>query len=375
MTPVTPAAVVLGAGPAGSLAALALAEAGWRVTLAESAPFPRWKVCGACVGSLGVRTLAELGLQERFESLGPVRLRSTSLRWRSRTLRLGGGGIRVISRGALDVMLAEEAQQRGAEWHSETRGQIIDPGSASSRAVVRLRASEHTVEIEADAVIDARGLSAHAHDTQRTVARKSHIGLGATGPAPAWLPSGELAMLFGSSGYLGVVRTEDGCANWAAAVPPQLLREHASPGQAMAMLAEQAGVSPGPGTGTLESLRWKGTPLLSVWRPASAGRVLRVGDAAGYVEPLTGEGMSWAMLSAQHAAGLLCAGSAPATWRRQSRRLLAARRRRCFVVSRLARSPLALGAAFAAGRTLRTFGLEQWTLERAIGAEREAVRA
>ena len=55
-------AVVVGAGPAGSIAALVLARAGARVALADKASFPRDKACGDLVGPRGVQVLAELGV-------------------------------------------------------------------------------------------------------------------------------------------------------------------------------------------------------------------------------------------------------------------------------------------------------------------------
>jgi flavin-dependent dehydrogenase len=55
-------AVVVGAGPAGSIAALVLARAGARVALADKASFPRDKACGDLVGPRGVQLLAELGV-------------------------------------------------------------------------------------------------------------------------------------------------------------------------------------------------------------------------------------------------------------------------------------------------------------------------
>src|SRR4029077_15685687 len=56
-------AVVVGAGPAGSVAALVLARGGARVALVDKASFPRDKACGDLVGPRGVQVLAELGVR------------------------------------------------------------------------------------------------------------------------------------------------------------------------------------------------------------------------------------------------------------------------------------------------------------------------
>src|SRR5688500_8141361 len=70
-----PDVVVIGAGPAGSVAAILLARRGWRVTLLEQHRFPRDKVCGECLSALGIDVLTRLGLADDVASLRPVRLR------------------------------------------------------------------------------------------------------------------------------------------------------------------------------------------------------------------------------------------------------------------------------------------------------------
>jgi flavin-dependent dehydrogenase len=50
-------AIIVGAGPAGNTAAILLASAGWSVALIEKQPFPRRKVCGACIGATRTRAM------------------------------------------------------------------------------------------------------------------------------------------------------------------------------------------------------------------------------------------------------------------------------------------------------------------------------
>src|SRR5437762_8132190 len=57
-----PAATIIGAGPAGSIAAVVLARAGWNVALIEQHRFPRDKVCGECISALGMNVLERLDL-------------------------------------------------------------------------------------------------------------------------------------------------------------------------------------------------------------------------------------------------------------------------------------------------------------------------
>ncbi|HEY2155642.1 MAG TPA: FAD-dependent monooxygenase, partial [Isosphaeraceae bacterium] len=55
-------ALVVGAGPAGSIAARELARFGARTLLVERAAFPRWKVCGACLNGHALASIREAGL-------------------------------------------------------------------------------------------------------------------------------------------------------------------------------------------------------------------------------------------------------------------------------------------------------------------------
>src|SRR3954447_5130875 len=65
-------AIVIGAGPSGSTAALLLARAGWSVALVEKSSFPRPKVCGEFISATSMPLLHELGLLDDFlQRAGP----------------------------------------------------------------------------------------------------------------------------------------------------------------------------------------------------------------------------------------------------------------------------------------------------------------
>jgi 2-polyprenyl-6-methoxyphenol hydroxylase-like FAD-dependent oxidoreductase len=176
----------------------------------------------------------------------------------------------------------------------------------------------------------------------------SWIGIGTSGPieAPAERGVRDLTMFVGASGYAGRVVTEDGVANWAAAVDPSFLRRSGGPAAAVRAICAEAGSGASP-----PEAGWTGTPCLTRRCPAQRGCVYRVGDAAGYVEPITGEGMSWAMLGGAALAPVLGAalrsGTHQAAWSARHGRLLAVRRARCGLVARGLRSPVAMAAAFA----------------------------
>ncbi|HSM60807.1 MAG TPA: hypothetical protein VK849_08425, partial [Longimicrobiales bacterium] len=122
--------------------------------------------------------------------------------------------------------------------------------------------------------------------------------------------SGTIHMAVGPSGYVGLVRLEDGALNVAAALDPEALRGPSGPAEPVAALLDGAGL---PVPDGLAAADWHGTPPLT-WRPRRLGgdRVFRVGDAAGYVEPFTGEGMCWALGGARALAPI--AASAAARW-------------------------------------------------------------
>ena len=104
-------------------------------------------------------------------------------------------------------------------------------------------------------------------------------------------------MAVGRGGYVGLVRVEDGSLNVAAAFERRFLRAVGGPAPASALLLEESGFPAVPALGEAE---WRGTVSLTrETRPIAAERVFLVGDATGYVEPFTGEGMAWAILSAE----------------------------------------------------------------------------
>src|SRR5689334_4098914 len=70
---------VIGAGPAGCIAAYALAKKGWDVTLIEQHRFPRDKVCGESLSALGIEVLRRMGLEKQIAALGPAILNRVGL--------------------------------------------------------------------------------------------------------------------------------------------------------------------------------------------------------------------------------------------------------------------------------------------------------
>ncbi|MEM9372503.1 MAG: FAD-dependent monooxygenase [Planctomycetota bacterium] len=330
-------AVVIGAGPAGSLTAGLLAERGRSVLLVEKSVFPRWKVCGACLGAAGVGVLERHGLMDDVRQQGARPVEMADLCWRGRRARVALRGMVTISRNAMDAALADRARERGAAVAFGVRA------DASPGGRVRLSGRDGGCEVRARVVVQAGGLRA-ARGAGSGVRTGAWMGLGAVSDAGDDHSGGSLMMAVGARGYVGRVVTEGGVANWAAAVDPALVREMGSPAEAAASICARAGVEERPPCDG-----WFGTPTLTRRAPAVDGAVCRVGDAAGYVEPITGEGMSWALLGAEALAPIvdrsLASGHRPIAWIRVHGRLMRRRRWRCGAVARALRSPITMGSA------------------------------
>jgi len=301
-------AVVVGAGPAGSIAALVLARGGARVALVDKASFPRDKACGDLVGPRGVQVLAELGVRvpdagqgADLLAVGPSGRASKLPAFPGRTY--AGHGI-VVPRLVFDDALREAALAAGAV-PVQARIAAVDADGGTVRAVIasdgrRLAAG---VFIGADGSLSPLARLAGMLDPDTAL-----WGFAIRGYLPAEVPLPLLVLLDARPwhiypGYGWLFPGADGQANVGIGVGlgnrrrPAPLRDDLA--SFCAMLARRgdigAGAGPGPVTGGWLRMGGTGTP------PA-AGNVLLAGDAAGLINPLQGEGIAPAMLSARLAA-------------------------------------------------------------------------
>lgn len=334
-------AVVIGAGPAGSVTARELARRGHRVLLVDRAAFPRPKVCGCCLNGAAVATLERLGLGNVLRGALPLHNATIAAGSRNANVRLPGGV--ALSRSAFDARLIEHAVKAGVEFRPETVAKVVGDGAVS------LGAGGAAARV----VVVASGLTGG----DATPEPGSRIGAGVLlSPecAHRGYSAGTIYMATGRGGYVGLVRVEGDRLDIAAAFDASFAKSAGGLGAAAeAVLCEVNWPVP-PG---LAHQRWKGTPALTR-RPAElAGeRFFVVGDAAGYVEPFTGEGMAWAVMSAAALAPLASRAIASwsdryvADWEATLRRVVGRRQRVCRVVSRVLRSRLLTSAAVGALR-------------------------
>lgn len=283
---------VIGAGPAGALAACLLARAGHSVALLERAAWPRRKVCGCVLNGNAAATLDAIGLASVLTDAVPSEQFVLAAAGRTATIRLSGN--RVLSRTILDGRLVAAAVAAGTTFHAETSVRLAQSLDEEWRTLER----PHGPPIRAKVVLAANGLAGGLLTDELAVAHDSRLGAGAIVDAsPNTYLSGTVAMAVDRRGYVGLTRLEDGRLNVAAALDPAATMRAGGLGSCAADIVAQAGLPPVP---MLDKADWKGTPLLTrhLGRPATH-RFFAVGDAAGYVEPFTGEGIAWALAAAR----------------------------------------------------------------------------
>lgn len=160
------------------------------------------------------------------------------------------------------------------------------------------------------------------------------------------LGEGVVQMNAHEHGYVGLARLSGGRMAIGAALDPLAIRERGGPGALIELILESCGARHPP-TADLSGVHWHGTPGLTRERTRPGrGTLLLAGDAAAYVEPFTGEGMTWAivdgMRQGERAERLLATGSGEgADAERMSTQA-------CRAVAGILRRPLAARAALGA---------------------------
>jgi flavin-dependent dehydrogenase len=356
-------AAVIGAGPAGTIAARLLAAAGASVLLVDRGHFPRSKVCGGCWNAGGLELLDQLGAARALERAGGSSLSQFRLYSAGRKCRLPLPGGLALSRAASDEALVRLACQAGVQFLPGASA-VVGPADDYSRAVRLTDGTGRSLgTICARVVLAADGLG---HPSLRELpefttvrASQSYLGAGCTvlhdsesdGTAADGdvIEPGEVHMALGREGYVGIVRAEGGTLNVAAALSRAGVRKFGGVAQAAAAILREAQA---PWPASLAEEKWHGTPLLTARTDRLAEkRLFLLGDAAGFVEPFTGEGMTWAVLSACALQSLALDGieqwrsDLPERWIRLWRSVVGSRQMGCRAVAAALRHPLAVQGA------------------------------
>ncbi|WP_428304364.1 NAD(P)/FAD-dependent oxidoreductase [Lacipirellula sp.] len=295
--------VVVGAGPAGAIAARQLGLQRKRVLLIDKAALPRDKVCGGCLGGSALTLLKGIGLGHIPIACHGVPLSKFELSSGGATARIAIGERIAISRRAFDDALIREAMRAGVVVCDKVQG-ILQPVTDDKCRNVTLRRVGKEMNVRADVVVVATGLANVPRECVTHSTLHSLIGLGAISDhVPYNFAPGSLHMAYGSAGYVGVTAVERGRFGIAAAIDPSALAAAESPGRLVRKILQASGSMLAT---DWESLQWQGTPSLTRrTTPIASHRCLLVGDAAAYVQPFTGEGIGWAMQSGALVASLL----------------------------------------------------------------------
>ena len=344
--------VVVGAGPAGASTALGALSAApsLRVLLLDRADFPRDKSCGDGIAPHVFDALRTVGVDDVSAGWTPLR-RLRLDRGASSVERALARPVWVIPRRVFDARLVERATAAGAVL-ARHRVREVSPTSAGWVLDDRFRAK---VVVAADGAQSVVACTAGRAPGRRALAIR---GYAPTRPARR----DRQVIVYGhrrQPSYAWSFDRGDGLSNVGYG---ELLGDPADPPSRRVLLEQLEELLPGVvETGTA----WRGHHLpLSGWRwHQPDGGLLLVGDAAGLVNPMTGEGIYYAVatgISAGRAAARALAASDPrgagALHRTAVLRLLARHLRHTSVASRLSAWPVVVEAGIhAAGGSQRMF--------------------
>jgi geranylgeranyl reductase family protein len=286
-------AIVVGAGPAGSATAIRLARAGVRVLLADRARFPRDKPCGGGVTGRAVRELP-CPIDPVVEDV--VHAFEVGLSYRKRFERRSEAPLVLMTqRRRLDAFLVEQAVAAGTDFRDGVTVEGLTMGPDGATVTVGEARAWAPVVVGADGV-------------NGKVARSAGLGGGmlygialeGNGPLRDEQRGRATIEVGVVPGGYGWVFPKDGHANygvggWASEGPR--LRDH------LRRLCDVHGVD----ANRLTDLHGRRLPIRRT-SEARRGPVLLVGDAAGLVDPLSGDGIYEALLSARLAAAAILEG-------------------------------------------------------------------
>jgi menaquinone-9 beta-reductase len=276
--------IVVGAGPAGSACALTAARAGAKVLLLEKDRLPRHKVCGEFVSPESLRLLASLAGEECFAS--NPKISSARIFFGTKIVSLPiAPPAQSIPRFDLDAVLLQAARDCGVQAEEGVTVREVISGE-----LFQVRTSGKTTS--ARVVVNASGrwsqLTQFPHGNQKWIGLKAHFREAA--------PPNSVDLYFFEGGYCGVQAVGANAVNASAMVRPETAR---SLEEVFAKNAEL----------WRRSRNWEEvfspitTSPLYFRRPQTEDKgMFMVGDAAGFIDPFAGDGISLALHSGTLAA-------------------------------------------------------------------------
>lgn len=305
--------IIVGGGPAGASLAIRLARLGAAVLLLDRQRFPRPKPCGDCLSPQANLLLEELGLLTPVAALHPARLSgwqifapdgtSFSARFDATT---GDSRVRhaiAIERARFDSMLLDAASAAGAriETGAHVTGLLANNGVMNG---VEIRDRSGTRRrVHARLVVGADGLRSTVRTRLDLDARAPRIRkLSLTWHIDEFDTSSDFGeMHLRTGGCIGVAPVADSAANLTVVADTK--RYGAQVRADVRTFAEQFIAAAPALAGRIRPAQLQARPLASgpFDRPVSAitrPGVALVGDAAGYFDPFTGQGIYQALSGA-----------------------------------------------------------------------------
>ena len=346
-------AVIVGAGPAGSSAAILLARAGWSVALVERQRFPRRKVCGECIAASNLALLDALGVGADVERLAGAELRRVALMRGAASVvaalppadargrRFG----RALGREQLDTLLvraggagrrdpvpAVRAAGDRRRGRSLSSAPAVEPARAAPRSRSRPRSSSLRTARGSRCPRSARSPRSSAGRATCSPSRPTSAAARSSPTCCRCCRSPAATAAWSSpttaSPRSPAASAKTGSAAIAKRIPasaPATCSRRSCAANAPACAAALAGAErEGP---------WLATgPIRPGVRLGHGDGIFRIGNAAGEAHPIVGEGISMAIQSAFVLAA--CSARRGGAWLIPTRR--PTRRRRCCASTRRA---------------------------------------
>ena len=309
--------IIAGGGPAGSSAAIHLAQQGARVLLAEQKKFPRPKLCGEFISPECAVHFERLGVAGRMFAAGPAPLSETVFYSRTGARAVvpsswfGSHGVALgLSRAEMDERLLRRAADAGVQVIENATVSHLNVADGRVRGVtVRQETTEsgYLAQITIDATGRLRALTRQLISRPKKPARppmiafKAHFESTRVGP-------GACEIYFYRGGYGGLSTIEHDLSNLCFIASARDVRAcGADANRVMQEVVRQNQRA----RLTLEKARlqssWMAVSLEGFGRypVAPAGGLLAVGDAASFIDPFTGSGMLMALESGELAANAI----------------------------------------------------------------------
>ncbi|MGP0630644.1 NAD(P)/FAD-dependent oxidoreductase [Nitrospina sp. 32_T5] len=309
-------AIVIGAGPAGAATALLLQDKGYEVCVVERARFPRDKVCGEFISPAADSILEKLGVLSAIEATHPLRLRGVAISaYEREELAIDyppheGRVMTSLSlpRLSFDHILFSKMQERGIAILQEHQVDdlVFDAGVVTG--ITGRDPDNKPFTLHARVVVDAGGRNS-VSIRRMGLKRGPRLRRGKVALAAHWtnarLPADYCYMHISRPGYTGMAPVGEGTVNVVLVVDSDRVK-----GEDVGALYRKVvlgnarrrdmleGAEPAEGVRTVDSLAFEVDPL-------PCGGLVLVGDAMGFIDPFTGEGIYLGLRSAELAAATL----------------------------------------------------------------------